>query len=95
MASASTPTTSSPSSSSPSWQEATHKRAREIFAQLDTNKDGKLSREELAEGLRLLRLPSGEVTVAALLESMDTDHDGAVSPAVIIFTNSQPSLFHI
>jgi solute carrier family 25 phosphate transporter 23/24/25/41 len=70
-----------PASDKEDWEPATRRRAGEVFKQLDKNGDGQLSRDELFEGLRLLRLPSGAEAVRDLVDSLDTDKDGNISIA--------------
>jgi Ca2+-binding EF-hand superfamily protein len=54
-------------------------KVREVFAKLDANGDGHLTRDELRDGLKLLKLPATEADVDALLARLDIDKDGNVS----------------
>lgn len=54
-------------------------KVREVFAKLDANGDGHLTRDELRDGLKLLKLPASEADVDALLARLDVDKDGTVS----------------
>lgn len=54
-------------------------KVREVFAKLDANGDGHLTRDELHDGLKLLKLPATEADVDALLARLDVDKDGNVS----------------
>lgn len=47
--------------------------------QSDRDKSGKISRAEIKEGLRALKLPSRDKDVDDFLRSLDTDHDGEIS----------------
>jgi Ca2+-binding EF-hand superfamily protein len=51
----------------------------EIFQKFDTNKDGNLSREEIKQGLRSLKLPHSEDTIDLLLKTLDANQDGQVT----------------
>ena len=52
-----------------------YEELRNVFLALDTNKDGKLSREELMCGYKLLKLGNVE-EVDRIMEICDTDHNG-------------------
>jgi calcium-binding protein CML len=77
---AQSPSTSKIESSS---RETREKKVIEIFQKFDTNKDGKLSREEIKQGLRSLKLPHSEDTIDLLLKTLDTNQDGHVTFQVI------------
>lgn len=53
--------------------------ASDIFHEIDQNHDGKISREELKEGLKILHLPSNDEVVNTLIAKLDTDKNGEVS----------------
>jgi len=55
---------------------------------LDRDGSGKISREEVKEGLRALKLPSTDKNVTEFLASLDTDHDGEISFEVSLPTVS-------
>lgn len=52
-------------------------------SQTDRDKSGKISRTEIKEGLRALKLPSRDKDVDDFLTSLDTNHDGEISFEVI------------
>ena len=53
--------------------------AKELFADIDTDQSGEITRDELRQGLSLLYgVNLTEETVAALIEQIDLDHDGLV-----------------
>jgi len=53
--------------------------AKELFADIDTDQSGEITRDELRQGLSLLSgVNLTEETVAALIEQIDLDHDGLV-----------------
>ena len=62
-------------------------RLADTFDRIDTNKDGKLDKQEVAALLRVLRQRQGaggasaEQTVKRLLDRFDTDKDGKISKA--------------
>ena len=60
--------------------------ASDIFQELDRDKDGKITREELRDGLRILRLPYSDEVINGLLEKLDVDKNGEIS----FHTNSPP-----
>jgi Ca2+-binding EF-hand superfamily protein len=59
-------------------------KVRGVFAKLDTNGDGHLTRDELRDGLKMLKLPATETEVDALLARLDVDKDGTVSLLVTL-----------
>lgn len=55
------------------------RRIREVFARLDANGDGHITRNELRDGLKLLKLPARDADVDTLLSRLDINKDGTVS----------------
>ena len=52
-------------------------KLKEIFGKLDKNHDGKITAEELEEGMKVMKVPYGHA--AKLLAGIDTNHDGTVN----------------
>ena len=67
-------------------EESKRSAASDIFQELDRDKDGKITREELRDGLRILRLPYSDEVINGLLEKLDVDKNGEIS----FHTNSPP-----
>lgn len=70
--------------------------ASDIFHEIDKNHDGKISKEELKEGLKLMHLPATDEVVNTLIAKLDTDKNGEVSFFLFIllfFFHSFKSLF--
>jgi Ca2+-binding EF-hand superfamily protein len=53
--------------------------AEDIFLELDKDHDGKITREELRDGLRILKLPYSDEVLNALVEKLDADKNGEIS----------------
>ena len=53
--------------------------ARRLFNQLDVNRDGQLSRSEIQQSLRLMKLPFTDSYVDELMSKVDTDKNNLVS----------------
>ncbi len=51
---------------------------KEIFQNLDSNKDGTLTLDEIKKGIEQLKNPDFKVDINALFKSMDTDHSGRI-----------------
>lgn len=54
-------------------------RIHEIFSLCDHDGDGRLSRDELAEGLHRLNIPFSKQSLDSFLELVDVNHDGYLS----------------
>ncbi|EFA75857.1 EF-hand domain-containing protein [Heterostelium album PN500] len=50
-----------------------------LFHSLDSNNDGKITKEELKEGFLKLKIPATDQSINDFLQEVDTNHDGNVS----------------